>query len=1130
MKRTLFLAALMSSLISTVYAATYTDLTHSWCDEVNNVIYNGNGYFAVESGVSTSVDLTIDLAALKSYVNSNDYSGYSSMLKWDDNAYDYGIADNADMQQGTGERTAFLSGLDSNNNPWNASTNIITYATLSSYATNGCVTLNITNGSNGVTITTTNTSGDTDTLYTASALKYGANTTTNGYYVNLNYITAVSLNTASTLNTDSYVPPVDYSQPFISSRTGTTNLDDDSIGRVTFLGDSITHGVNDQSYRWQFFKILTDNGIESEFAGPRNGYYSTPNNTSDQGSSYGGEEFNNVHLAQASGRTHNIISGSNAGMSGVNYGGHSTASTGKAYDSNTWFCMMGTNDLLSDTNNSNATNNDYCVQMQKMLGGSVVYEATDDAYTWKGDSNWGNMGKMVSDVCGNGDTFYMLSILPWGTHTNHTRDLDHFAAQEFNRNLEAWTKAYSQSTGKNVVYVDVTRGMVDQASSTRFMGHDAFFNHAGDRLHPNEQGSLIMAGNLAQAMGIGGRTAGLARKSSEGWASAADITLAAGSSMMLAESAFTMENGYTIDFGASFGNGATGGWLSSDLNALSISLGDGTYSGTLNLSEGYIMWGRQVLFCSDNSTLAEEGNLRIAWHNGNEADNVLGGYYVWLGDMLIGQGLQADTNAGLNGILVSATGAEGSLTGLTWTNTAYAPTTMGTDSSEYAYITRQDTAAVTTFVANTYNGVDFSQATEIDATSGLTLVTISSSTTNTIRLTSAAGWTGMSNCNYAGQINVQVTGTTTHTVFGAMGGASNSDMTLEVREGAIIGDGTYSGQKAAIAGSYGGGNAKSFSVYVNGGEVKGNIVGGAINGTGTVNDVKIVVNAGSVAGDVNGGSTTGGTVDNADIVITGGSISGNVTQGTATKGSITVVGNTARIGGNITADSVTLRNVATSGSANGFDTYAGTIITTRLTLDNVQIHLGATLSESITSIELVNASNASAMLGDHFTLSTLVLANDSTFSAFNNAESRSITSANETTLTVSELQVGTGATLNANLVFQSNSVLTLDGTLTMGSDVTLSSGMALTLSDAMLQSLYSGGQVELFTGVDKLIIDGETLAAGATTIATFACMGEQQTYMVRYSDGAVALVIPEPATTTLSLAALALLCLRRRRG
>ena len=560
MKRTLFLTAVLTYCTSAAMGATYTDLTNSWCDDVNNVIYDGQGHFIVESASSTSVDLTISLDSLLSYVNSNDYKSGNYMLLWDDNAADYGLADNADTSLDTGSRTPYLTGYW-NNASWATTTNI-SYSKLSEYATDGYVTLNITNSStNGVKVTATDKNGESNTLYDASTLKAGANTVTNGYYVNLNYVTAVTLNTVSTLDTDNYVPPVDYSKPFVSQRTdGTT------VGRITFLGDSITHGVNDQSYRWQFFKTLTDNGIENEIVGPREGYHNSPGHTEDAGSNYGGVAFANVHLAQASGRTHNIISGStsytvngSSYSSGVNYGGHSTASTAEAYDSNTWFCMMGTNDMLSD---GGASTTDYCNKMAKMLGGSVSY-TEGVGYTWTADNtNWGTMGTIVSDVHTDGDTFYMLSITPWTQHANSNTESYHYGAQEFNKNLELWTEAYKAHTGKNVVYVDVTRGMVDKTANVSFYSPGAFFNAPGsDGLHPNDQGSIIMAGNLSRAMGIGGRTAGLERQGTTGWSSVTVGTVNNGAELLFGENAFTMTDGYTVDLSADFGNGATDGWL-----------------------------------------------------------------------------------------------------------------------------------------------------------------------------------------------------------------------------------------------------------------------------------------------------------------------------------------------------------------------------------------------------------------------------------------------------------------------------------------------------------------------------------------------------------------------------------------
>ena len=1132
MKRTLFLTAVLTYCTSTVMAATYTDLTNSWCDDVNNVIYDGQGHFIVESASSTSVDLTISLDSLLSYVNSNDYKSGNYMLLWDDNAADYGLSDNADTSLDTGSRTPYLTGYW-NNASW-TTTNNISYSTLSEYATDGYVTLNITNSStNGVKVTATDKNGESGTLYDASTLKAGANTVTNGYYVNLNYVTAVTLNTVSTLDTDSYVPPVDYSQPFVSQRTdGTT------VGRITFLGDSITHGVNDQSYRWQFFKTLTDNGIENEIVGPREGYHNSPGHTEDAGSNYGGAEFANVHLAQASGRTHNIISGSTSYTvngtpysSGVNYGGHSTTSTAEAYDSNTWFCMMGTNDLLSDTTNSGPSTADYVKQMQKMLGGTVSYNAYDDTYTWQAGSTWGTMAEIVDDVCQDGDTFYMLSITPWGNHSNHNRDMDHYAAEEFNRNLDAWTQAYSQETGKNVVYVDVTRGMVDKTSTNRFMGYDGFFNNSGDRLHPNDQGSIIMAGNLSQAMGIGGRTAGLERQGTAGWSNVTVGTVSNGTELLFGENAFTMTDGYTVDLSANFGNGATDGWLDAS-NTLSIALGDGTNSGTLNLSEGYIMWGNDILFCWDNSTLASEGNLRIAWHNGNATDNVLQGYYVWLDDMLIGQGLSATTGEGLNGILLSANGANGTVNTLSWTNTAYAPTTLGKYSAENAYITVQDSAAVSTLVTNTAyvtSGVDFSSATTVSAKDGQILVTndTTAATNGTTKITAGAGWTGLTNCSHKGDINAQVTGTTTYTVFGAMNNASAGKLTLEVVDGASVGNGTYSGHTAAIAGSFGNGSAESFNVYVNGGTVQGDIVGGAVNGTGSIDTVKLVINGGKVEGQVMGGSKTNGTVGSATIIVKDGEITGGInaggSAGSVGHASVAISGGTIK--GNITKGNATTSHVAVIGSQ---ATIEGSIEADRVSFIEADYKL--TLS-NVNEIELTERSQIRAVMGEQAALDSLTLGNGTTFTAWKNGTAAQAVTDQETVLRLQTLSVGKGATLNANVEFTADSSLSLGGTLTMGSELALTSGMSLSLSNELLERLFGGEEISLFTGVDALSIDGKDIAAGTYMDATgiFTGLSDEYTYYMSYDGSSVNLSIPEPTTATLSLLALAALAARRRR-
>ena len=45
-----------------------------------------------------------------------------------------------------------------------------------------------------------------------------------------------------------------------------------------------------------------------------------------------------------------------------------------------------------------------------------------------------------------------------------------------------------------------------------------FNNPGSDGLHPNAQGDLLMAGNIARAMGYAGRTAGQERKAAGGLA------------------------------------------------------------------------------------------------------------------------------------------------------------------------------------------------------------------------------------------------------------------------------------------------------------------------------------------------------------------------------------------------------------------------------------------------------------------------------------------------------------------------------------------------------------------------------------------------------------------------------------
>ena len=198
------------------------------------------------------------------------------------------------------------------------------------------------------------------------------------------------------------------------------------------------------------------------------------------------------------------------------------------------------------------------------------------------------------------------------------------------------------------------------------------------------------------------------------------------------------------------------------------------------------------------------------------------------------------------------------------------------------FITTQDTAAANELIidkAYTTSGVDFSSATTIKAQAGQVLVDNATPINDTFKIESADGWTALTNTSYSADINVQVTGETVRNIFGAMGSAKAGQLTLEIAAGSSIGSASYDGKTAAIAGSHGGGGAEAFNVYVEGGTVWDDIVGGAIYGKGHIDSVKIVVNGGDVKGKIYGGSKTDGSVDNAHIIIAGGIITDGINAG-----------------------------------------------------------------------------------------------------------------------------------------------------------------------------------------------------------------------------------------------------------
>ena len=791
---------------------------------------------------------------------------------------------------------------------------------------------------------------------------------------------------------------------------------DGDLGLTLFMGDSITHGVLDASYRWQLFKTFVDNGAYFNIDGPISGYYSTPADADNTGGSatYRGVGFVNEHYAKASGRSYEMVSGASR------YNNISVATLGQTYDISTGALLIGTNDLLSD---NGYTYDNFNTKMQNLLGGTVTHSTsgTDAVWTWQKGSTMGNLGTIADSMnLGAGDEFYVLSVPTWTTHNNNNDATLHAAVAGYNGLLQQWVTEYNATSAATVKYVDVNQGLVDVTSTTPFFGNKAFFNNGADGLHPSEQGSLIMAGNTARAMGIGGRTAGLSRSAAtaDGWAHAeqAAISVTRESGILTyASGELTATDGYTVDFSAVFGDGSTNNWLDADKDRLSgnsvaklttfstlteslnITVADGEHAGTLKLAEGYVAWsagnGDMVLYSQDNSVSGE--SFRIAYREADSANNILGGYYVWKGDMLIGQGLAATVGTA-SGISLSITGSQnvgGSIGNLSWANTAYAPST---NLFSLEPLPSHDAAPV-------HLDIDFTDATAATGQYGTT----GQATTGTLVLlrqneTQNGGWFGPVGTAHSGDVSMKYSnvGTTNNANIISVinGGITNGGLSVVLDDGTHVGKGHYgSTGDQSFHGVYQQSVSGALQLEVNNATLDGGIIMGVISGSGSVGSTNLLVNAGaaiggdiyggnstsgtitgntaititggSVAGGVYGGNQNGGTINGStSVTITGGVISGNVAGGNQTSGtingttSVTIVGNLARIGGSISADTVTLQSVtADPDHSDTFDKYRG-----RIRADKVVLHQ-YTVDQMLASLEtksLVLQGNSKTTVGN----------------------------------------------------------------------------------------------------------------------------------------------------------------------
>ncbi len=424
---------------------------------------------------------------------------------------------------------------------------------------------------------------------------------------------------------------------------------DKDLGKVMFVGDSISHGYSSGSYRWFLHKLFVDNEMEYQSIGIITGNQPGTADTVPAGTKYRGVEFTNTHCAQSSARAWEIVgrkSGPRFKGSNINnwLGQSDETCTGASYSDATFtgddapdrfFMMIGTNDLLSDHGNK-----------LESVSKEVVPALTKDV-----DGIIDSMRKA------NKQAPITLTTIPVWAHRN---GID---AAGTHTTVEKYNEAMKKSArSRKVKVAEINEGLRDVSDERPFHGHADLF--APDGLHPNNQGSLIIAGNVAQTMDLPSRTAGLERKAASAFTltKPSDFkvanTMVKGPRMILSaakSSSIACEwpdaEQLSLEINLRVGNGEKKGWQQED--GLSIQVGSKTASGTLKVTECYLMWGDRVIYCADMSK--NTAPLRLTYVKGDTQEGIAAGFYIWLGDKLVGEALSSD-GAGTAGLKIEVEG------------------------------------------------------------------------------------------------------------------------------------------------------------------------------------------------------------------------------------------------------------------------------------------------------------------------------------------------------------------------------------------------------------------------------------------------------------------------------------------
>lgn len=397
------------------------------------------------------------------------------------------------------------------------------------------------------------------------------------------------------------------------------------IPRVMFAGDSITHGVDAASYRWGLHRLWADNGMKYEVVGVNQGNWrgGVP-----AGTVYGGAVFNNRHSAISSERSYEIAGRVNQsgrlGNSNIyDWLGLDSSYTGKyrlampQEKPDMMFLLIGTNDALGDNAKTGGFGNPANLRRvtENMLG--------------KG----GDMDVIVSAMRETNPEASIVVLGPpcWYDEMKDNNAAADFAAMvELNKSMKAWAE------GKDVVYVDVNESLYDYTRTDKpGVGVKEFF-HPLDHLHPSAQGDLLIAGAVAEQMGWSGATAGLPRKSLG--QRLVRLPIAAEWKHLGRSNPPT----FSFRFGAELPSKER---VRKGEVLLDLACGEGV----LQVLDSGIRWGDGRMLCSGKWSKVD---LTIAYVSRKTEAGAEPGYYVWLGNRLIGEALPKCPGKGFAGVRV----------------------------------------------------------------------------------------------------------------------------------------------------------------------------------------------------------------------------------------------------------------------------------------------------------------------------------------------------------------------------------------------------------------------------------------------------------------------------------------------